>query len=181
SLAFIGAGNMAKSIVGGLIAEGYPADLLCAAGPRESSLTQVAEQFGIKTTTDNQRAAAAADVVELAEKPQMLKTVAQDLRPALDHKPLLISVAAGITTESLAAWLGGEQAIIRSMPNTPSMVKAGATGLYANGNTSAAQKTIASEILGAVGIVQWLEQEELLNAVTAVSGSGPAYFFLVME
>ena len=181
SLAFIGAGNMAKSIIGGLIAEGYPAELICAAGPRESSLAEVAAQFGIRTTTDNQQAAAAAEVVILAVKPQMLKSVAQDLRPALAHKPLLISVAAGITTESLAGWLGDEQAIIRSMPNTPSMVKTGATGLYANGNTSAAQKTIAGEILAAVGIVQWLEREDLLNAVTAVSGSGPAYFFLVME
>src|SRR5690554_6224241 len=130
---------MAKSTIGGLIAEGYPADLICAAGPRESSLTQVAEQFGINTTTDNQRAAAAAEVVVLAVKPQMLKSVAQDLRPALDHKPLLISVAAGITTESMAAWLGGEQAIIRSMPNTPSMVKTGATGLYANCHTGDAK------------------------------------------
>lgn len=180
-LAFIGAGNMAKSIIGGLIAEHYPAELICACGPRQESLDQVARQFGIQTNTDNQQAAAAADVVILAVKPQMLKSVSLALRSALDHKPLVISVAAGITTTSMAEWLGAEQAIVRSMPNTPSMVKAGASGAYANANVSEGQKDIANGILTAVGIVQWLDDEKLLNPVTAVSGSGPAYFFLVME
>lgn len=180
-IAFIGAGNMAKSIMGGLLAEGYPAEQISASGPRQESLDKVASQFGVAVSTDNRQLAAAADVVILAVKPQMLKSVATDLRTALAHKPLIISVAAGIATTSMAEWLGDNQAIVRSMPNTPSMVKAGATGLFANANTSSAQRELANGIMAAVGIVQWLDDEQLLNAVTAVSGSGPAYFFLVME
>jgi pyrroline-5-carboxylate reductase len=180
-LAFIGAGNMASSIIGGLIAEGYPAELITAAGPRQATLDKAASQFGINTNTDNLQVAKRADVVILAVKPQMLKAVALELRAALVHKPLIISVAAGITTASMAEWLGEDLAIIRSMPNTPSMVKAGATGLYANSNAGIAQRQTAQDILGAVGIVQWLDDESLLNPVTAVSGSGPAYFFLMME
>lgn len=179
-LAFIGAGNMARSIIGGLIAEGYPAGHIIASGPRPESLEQVAKQFGILTSRDNAQAAA-ADVVILAVKPQVLKSVALELQGALSHKPLIISVAAGITTVSMGQWLGADQAIVRSMPNTPSMVQAGAAGLFANANTNPEQRALAEEILGAVGIVQWLPDENQLNAVTAVSGSGPAYFFLVME
>ncbi len=180
-LAFIGAGNMARAIIGGLVAEGYPAKLITASATRQETLDKVSAQFGIAVSTDNSALVREADVVVLAVKPQLLKTVAQELKAALDHKPLIISVAAGITTESMGEWLGADQAIVRSMPNTPSQVQAGAAGLYANAHTSAAQRQLASQILGAVGVVQWLEDESLLNPVTAVSGSGPAYFFLMME
>ncbi|HTF98936.1 MAG TPA: pyrroline-5-carboxylate reductase [Cellvibrio sp.] len=180
-IAFIGAGNMAKAIMGGMLAEGYTADRLIAAGPRRETLDKVKQDFQVEITTDNKAAAAQAEVVILAVKPQMLKEVSLALRDALAHKPLIISVAAGITTESLANWLGEDQAIVRSMPNTPSQLRNGASGVFANARVSDAQKSVADAILGAVGIVQWLEDESLLNPVTAVSGSGPAYFFLFME
>lgn len=185
-IAFIGAGNMAKAIIGGLLAEGFSAAQISAAGPRLETLNKVADEYGITVSTDNAATAAAADVIVLGVKPQMLKEVALGLRPSLSHKglthkPLIISVAAGITTSSIASWLGEDQAIVRCMPNTPSQLRAGASGLYANAHVSAAQKSQANAILGAVGIVQWLDDESLLNPVTAVSGSGPAYFFLMME
>jgi pyrroline-5-carboxylate reductase len=111
----------------------------------------------------------------------MLKQVATELSVALAHKPLIISLAAGITTESLQRWLNGNFSIVRAMPNTPSQVLLGATGLFANTNVTTEEKKIVDEILSAVGIVNWVEQESLINTVTAVSGSGPAYYFLFME
>lgn len=180
-ITFIGAGNMAKAIIGGLLAEGYSRADIIAAGPRQESLDQVASEFDISVTTDNAAAATGANVVVLAVKPQMLKEVCQGLVEALDHKPLVISLAAGITTDSISHWLGGKHPIVRCMPNTPSQARAGASGLFANAQVSDAHKSITNAILGAVGIVQWVNDEALINAVTAVSGSGPAYFFLVME
>ena len=180
-IAFIGAGNMAKAIIGGLVEEGFLRADISASGPRIETLVKVADEFGIAISTDNAATAAKADVIILAVKPQILKEVALALRDSLGHKPLIISVAAGITTQSLANWLGEDQAIVRCMPNTPSQLRAGASGLFANAHVSPAQRSHANSILGAVGIVQWLDEEKLLNAVTAVSGSGPAYFFLMME
>lgn len=180
-ITFIGAGNMAKAIIGGLLAEGYARSAISASGPRMETLDKVAGEFHIAVSTDNAASAAAAEVVVLAVKPQLLKEVALGLAGSLGHKPLIISLAAGITTESIASWLGQEQAIIRCMPNTPSQARAGASGLFANRHTSENQKAMANAILGAVGIVQWVEDEALINPVTAVSGSGPAYFFLMME
>jgi pyrroline-5-carboxylate reductase len=180
-IAFIGAGNMAKAIIGGLLDEGFQRNDLSASGPRLETLNKVNAQFHIAVSTDNAATAAAADVVVLGVKPQMLKEVCEGLQGALAHNPLVISLAAGITTESIARWLDGTPAIVRCMPNTPSQARVGASGLYANAQVSDAQKSIANAILGAVGIVQWFEDEALLNPVTAVSGSGPAYFFLMME
>lgn len=179
-LAFIGAGNMARSIIGGLLQEGYPAERISASDRAADTLEQMAADFGIQTG-DNHTIARAAEVVVLAVKPQVLRGVAEDLRPALEHKPLIMSIAAGIDGASLSQWLGEGQAIVRCMPNTPSLVKTGASGLYANAHTSAEQRAAAEQIMSAVGLVQWLDNEDLINAVTAVSGSGPAYFFLVME
>ncbi len=180
-IAFIGAGNMAKAIISGLLAEGLKRINLFASGPRQESLDRVASEFSINVSTDNAATAASADVVVLAVKPQMLKEVCLGLAGSLGHKPLIISLAAGITTDSISTWLGGEHAIVRCMPNTPSQVRVGASGLYANAHVSQAQKSTANTILGAVGIVQWVDDEALINPVTAVSGSGPAYFFLMME
>ncbi len=181
TLTFIGAGNMASSIIGGLVAEGYPADRIIASDPSRDSLEKLSTSHGVATTTDNSAAVARADVIVLAVKPQVMKSVAQALQPHLTHKPLLISIAAGIPMASLASWLGQDLAIVRCMPNTPALVKTGASGLYANAATSDDQCAIADEILSAVGIVEWLDSETLIDPVTAVSGSGPAYFFLVME
>ena len=180
-ITFIGAGNMARAIIGGLLAEGFSRGDISAAGPRMETLSQVADEFDIAVTTDNASAAAAADVIVLAVKPQMLKAVCEGLQGVLGHRPLVISLVAGITTASINAWLGGDLAIVRCMPNTPSQVGAGASGLYANALVSDAQKSTANAILGAVGVVQWVADEGLINPVTAVSGSGPAYFFLLME
>ncbi len=180
-IAFIGAGNMAKAIIGGLLAKNVDACDISASGPRLETLNKVATQFGIAVSTDNAQIAATADVVVLAVKPQMLKEVAVELAGSLGHKPLIISLAAGITTTSILNWLGAEQSIVRCMPNTPSQLREGASGLYANINVTPEQKELADTMLKAVGIVEWLPEESLINAVTAVSGSGPAYFFLVME
>lgn len=180
-IAFIGAGNMAKAIIGGLLAEGFERSQILAAGPRQETLDKVQQEFAIETITDNSAAAAWADVVVLAVKPQLLKEVTLALRDSLSHQPLVISLAAGITTDSIGTWLGSDLPIVRCMPNTPSQLRAGASGLFANSRVNDEHKSLANAILGAVGIVQWLDDEALLNPVTAVSGSGPAYFFLMME
>ncbi|RYZ95999.1 MAG: pyrroline-5-carboxylate reductase [Moraxellaceae bacterium] len=180
-IAFIGAGNMAKAIIGGLLAEGFKRINVIASGPRQESLNGVVAEFGINVTTDNTAAATMADVIVLAVKPQMLKEVCLGLANSLSHKPLIISLVAGITTDSIGRWLGADHAIVRCMPNTPSQLRVGASGLFANGSVSPAQRSTANTILGAVGIVQWVNDEALINPVTAVSGSGPAYFFLMME
>ncbi|TQV69626.1 pyrroline-5-carboxylate reductase [Exilibacterium tricleocarpae] len=179
-LAFIGAGNMANSIIGGLVTKGYPTANIIACDPLAANLETLHANYGIETSADN-AAAARADAVVLAVKPQVMKAVAEPLRTHLAKHPVIISIAAGIPMASLSRWLGEDQAIVRCMPNTPALVQAGASGLFANAATSAAQRAIAGEILGAVGLVTWLENEALLDAVIAVSGSGPAYFFLFME
>lgn len=180
-IAFIGAGNMAKAIMGGLIKQGYDAKKITASGPRMENVQKIADEFSVNITMDNLAAARNADVVILSVKPQMLKQVASELSTALTHKPLIISLAAGIATNSLLRWLNGDYSIVRCMPNTPSQLLLGATGLFANSSVTQQQKEIANSILLAVGIVSWVEDESLINSVTAVSGSGPAYYFLFME
>lgn len=181
TLAFIGAGNMARAIIGGLINNGYPAEQIWASEPDASKLIDLKEQ-GLQTTCNNSEAVKAADVVILAVKPQVLKSVLTDIATAVQsQKPLLLSVAAGIMTSSMDQWLGGNTSIVRCMPNTPALVQAGANGLYANEQVSGEQKDLAESILQATGITLWVDEESQLDAVTAVSGSGPAYYFLVME
>lgn len=181
NLTFIGGGNMAASLIGGLVAEGYPADRITACDPVPDARLRLASTFGITATDDNRAAARSADTLVLAVKPQIMAAVAGDLGPALAHRPLVISIAAGIPTVALARWLGDGVPLVRCMPNTPALVRAGATGLYAGPGVSRAQRASAERILGAVGLTVWLEEESQIDAVTALSGSGPAYFFLVME
>lgn len=181
NITFIGAGNMASSIIGGLVNKGYPADRLTATDTYQPTLDKVAANFAIATTADNAAAAASAEVILLAVKPQVMEQVCTALRPLLAHQPLIISIAAGIDIRSLDTWLGNDLAIVRCMPNTPALVQTGASGLYANDRTSDAQRALANDILAAVSVVEWVAEEDLLDAVTAVSGSGPAYFFLFME
>ncbi|WP_339339344.1 pyrroline-5-carboxylate reductase [uncultured Oceanicoccus sp.] len=181
-IAFIGAGNMASSIIGGLTAKGFDAQSMTASDPYPESLVNLAKIAPVNITHDNHQAVANADVVVLAVKPQMMKTVLEDLASSVQQsKPLMISIAAGIETNSLDKWLGGDMPIVRCMPNTPALVQSGATALFANSKVNGEQKELADQILRAVGIALWVEQESALDAVTAVSGSGPAYFFLVME
>jgi len=180
-IAFIGAGNMARAIIGGLLENGFSAANIWAAEPDAERLEDLAAQ-GLNTTTDNHAAVAAADLVVLAVKPQIMQAVAQDLaQSAQAHRPAFISIAAGITLAALERWLGGNVALVRCMPNTPSLVQTGASGLFANAHVSELQREQATQVLQAVGIALWVQSEAELDAVTAVSGSGPAYYFLMME
>jgi pyrroline-5-carboxylate reductase len=181
-VAFIGAGNMATSIIGGLLAEGMPAENLRAADPFPESLQRLRETAPVITSSDNSTAVSGADVVILAVKPQVMSGVTRDISAAVKAaNAVVVSIAAGITIDSLQAGLGENTAIIRCMPNTPALLRAGASALYANNNTSEQQRNNAADILAAVGSVCWVPQEDQLDAVTALSGSGPAYFFLFME
>ncbi|MCM2321492.1 MAG: pyrroline-5-carboxylate reductase [Pseudomonas sp.] len=179
-IAFIGAGNMATSLIGGLIARSVPAERITASEPQAEQRQRIAGEHGIAVFEDNAAAAAGADIVVLAVKPQVMKEVCLALAPALPAGVLIVSIAAGIPCASLERWLG-ELAIVRCMPNTPALLHEGASGLYANARTSAAQREQAEALLDAVGLVLWLDEEQQIDAVTAVSGSGPAYFFLLME
>ncbi|WP_268798453.1 pyrroline-5-carboxylate reductase [Pseudomonas huanghezhanensis] len=179
-IAFIGAGNMAASLIGGLRAQGVEPDLIRASDPGEETRERVSTEHGIKVFADNAQAVEDADVVLLAVKPQMMKTVCEVLRPHLKPNQLMVSIAAGITCASMKIWLG-EQPIVRCMPNTPALLRQGVSGLYATSEVSAAQRDQAEALLSAVGIALWLDEEQQLDAVTAVSGSGPAYFFLLIE
>ena len=180
TIGFIGGGNMAASLIGGLINADIPATDITVAEPEEKRRQALAEQFGINTAADN-NATLNSEIIVLAVKPQLLKTVCQQLDTGSRDKRLFISIAAGINSTDINRWLNENQAIVRCMPNTPALLQCGASGLYANEFVSDSQKQQAEKIMQAVGIVIWVENEDQLNAVTAVSGSGPAYFFLMME
>ncbi|KPU59202.1 pyrroline-5-carboxylate reductase [Pseudomonas fluorescens] len=179
-IAFIGAGNMAASLIGGLRAKGLEAAQIRASDPGEETRARVSAEHGIETFADNAQAIVGADVVVLAVKPQAMKAVCEALRPSLKPDQLVVSIAAGITCASMNNWLGA-QPIVRCMPNTPALVRQGASGLFATAEVSVEQRQQAQELLSAVGIALWLNEEQQLDAVTAVSGSGPAYFFLLIE
>ena len=182
SLAFIGGGNMAGSLIGGLIADGWSPGRIQVADPDPTRITQLADRFSVLTTRDNSEAVADADAVVLAVKPQILQEVARQIAPAIrQQQPVVISIAAGIRETTLRDWLGEDTAIVRCMPNTPAMVRSGATALYANPRVSEAQRSLAESVLRAVGLALWVDDEAQMDAVTALSGSGPAYFFLFME
>lgn len=181
-IAFVGAGNMAGSIIGGLLDSGHPPASLSAADPDPGSLERLAAMAPIAVYADNARAVAGANVVILAVKPQIMADVAREIaKPVQDADAVVISVAAGITVASLQHWLGAGAAVVRCMPNTPALLRCGASGLYASDRVSPAQAQYAELVLGAVGITRWVEREQLLDAITALSGSGPAYFFLFLE
>jgi pyrroline-5-carboxylate reductase len=181
-LGFIGAGNMARSLIGGLIADGYRPGNIWVSDVNQSQLDALQKDFGIHVTVHNSIVAEHANVLVLAVKPQMLRIVSEELASTVQSfKPLVVSIAAGINCEAIDRWMGGDVAIVRCMPNTPAMVKTGATGLYANASSTFDHRSWAEEILRAVGLTVWVDEEPLLDAVTALSGSGPAYFFLFME
>ena len=181
TLAFIGAGNMARAIIGGLIKQGYPANKIWASEPDLSRIQDLQTQ-GLNVTDSNIDVVSNADVVVLAVKPQILKAVLLPLSEAAQqNRPLFISVAAGITSSSINRWLGGNQSVVRCMPNTPALVGLGASGLFANSDVSDEQRNQAEAVMSATGLTLWVEDEQQLHAITAVSGSGPAYYFLFME
>lgn len=179
-IAFIGAGNMAASLIGGLRAQGLDAALIRASDPGADTRAKISAEHGIETFADNAQAVEGADVVVLAVKPQAMKAVCEALRPALTQSQVVVSIAAGITCASMGAWLG-DRPIVRCMPNTPALLRQGTSGLYANALVNEEQRGQAEQLLSAVGLALWLDEEQQLDAVTAVSGSGPAYFFLMME
>tara|TARA_R110001592_G_scaffold363043_1_gene679666 strand:- start:150654 stop:151535 length:882 start_codon:yes stop_codon:yes gene_type:complete len=181
-IAFIGAGNMASSIIGGLVESGHPANLISAADPFPASLQRLQEIAAVNVCADNATAVAEADVVILAVKPQVMAAATNSIARAVrKRRAVVVSIAAGITIASMQARLGPEAAIVRCMPNTPALLGCGASGLFANSGASQQQRRYAEEILGAVGITCWVSDETALDAITALSGSGPAYFFLFME
>ena len=178
---FVGAGNMARSLAGGLIANGWPRQRIILSDPASDQRAAIAKHLGVKTYASNADIAK-AQIVVLAVKPQMLRTVAAEIATAVQRtRPLIISIAAGIRSSDIQRWLGADLPIVRVMPNTPALVGSGASALYANALVNDAMRTQAESILRSVGITVWLEDETLLDVVTALSGSGPAYFFLVME
>ena len=181
-IGFIGGGNMASSLIGGLISNGYPSDKITVSDLDAEKLARLNAQFNINTEQDSEALANTVEIIVLAVKPQHIQSVAQQICPAVQKKrPLIVSIAAGIREASLENWLGGNLAIVRCMPNTPALVKTGATGLHANNHVSNEQKNTTESVLRSVGITVWVETEQELDTVTALSGSGPAYFFLVME
>lgn len=182
TICFIGAGNMAQSLIGGLLASGYSKAHIFATDPTSAQRDQITQTFGIHCFADNNEAISKADIVVLAVKPQILRSVCKDIQTSVQAKDcMVISVAAGIRSQDINRWLGGDVSIVRTMPNTPALIQTGATGLFANPFVSADQKSQAENILRAAGITIWVENEQQLDVVTALSGSGPAYYFLFME
>jgi len=181
-IGFIGGGNMASSLIGGLVSNDFPADKITVSDLDADKLAYLQETFGINTTLDSHALAAQADVLVLAVKPQHMQVLTESINEAVQQKkPVIVSIAAGIRVDALERWLGDGLAIVRCMPNTPALVKTGATGLYANAQVNEAQKDQVESLLRAVGVTVWVDTEQALDAVTALSGSGPAYFFLMME
>lgn len=183
TLAFIGAGNMSRSIIAGLIQAGYPAGRIIAANPSRPKLDELADQFGIRITQNNAEAAREADVIVLAVKPQLMAAMLEALVAELGSLAgkLLISIAAGIKVERLQEMAGGHARIIRTMPNTPSLLGLGMTGLYAPTGIDQADRDFAEQMMQAVGKTLWVAQESGINGVIAAAGSAPAYFFLFMQ
>lgn len=181
TIGFIGAGNMAYAIISGLINNDFSADNIKISDTNESLLSLRKKEFNLEVFTDNSELVRHCDVIVLAVKPQMLSSVCQLLKQALNSNTLIISIAAGVRVHDIDRWLGGDCAIVRTMPNTPALLNQGVTGMFANERVSDAQKELATSILNSVGQSLWVTDEVMLDAVTALSGSGPAYFFLMIE
>lgn len=182
SITFIGGGNMARSLIGGLLKQGLEPSRLHVSEPHAPTREALARELGIHAVDDNLQAAACGEVWLLAVKPQVVKSVCAELRETAGRRrPLVLSIAAGITATQLEAWLGGDMPVIRIMPNTPALLGAGASGLYANGRVDAGHRQLAERLFQATGLCAWIDDETLMDSVTALSGSGPAYVFLLCE
>lgn len=180
--AFIGGGNMARSLIAGLVRKGVPAASIRVAEPVATLREALAADFGVQVFAEAAGAVDGASTWVMAVKPQVLRSVCEALaEAAAARKPLVVSIAAGITGAQLDRWLGGGQAVVRAMPNTPALLGAGVTGLHANARVDAAQRAQAAALLASAGATVWIDAEAQMDAVTAVSGSGPAYVFLLAE
>ena len=182
-IAFIGGGNMARSLISGLIKAGYDSNLISVSNRSEGKLIALNKDFGIKTSLDNYEIAKDADVIVLAVKPQFMAEMLNQLTAKINDygNRLIISLAAGVTVERLTSLLNGHKKIVRLMPNTPALIGYGVTGTFAAPDVNAEEKEFTNRILTAVGKVVWVEKESDINTVTAASGSSPAYFFLFMQ
>ncbi|MGN6153731.1 MAG: pyrroline-5-carboxylate reductase [Lysobacteraceae bacterium] len=181
-IAFIGGGNMARSLIGGLLARGTAADAIRVSEPVDALRDGLSRDFGVATTADNAEAAGPAGLWVLAVKPQVMRAVCEALAPlAQQSRPLVVSIAAGITAAQLQRWLGGGIAVVRTMPNTPALLGAGVTGLFASTEVDANGRERAAGLLASAGKTVWIDDEAKMDAVTATSGSGPAYVFLLAE
>ena len=185
-ITFIGGGNMATALIEGLrdnqakmMSVAQP--VVVVADPSSERRALLVDVYGVESEADNAAAIAGANLIVLAVKPNHVRAVAEQIRPSLQPNQLVVSVAAGITLAALQTWLGGHSALVRAMPNTPAMVGSGATGLYAPPSLTPIQRNMAESLMRSVGLVQWVAAEADMDAVTALSGSGPAYIFLVME
>ena len=182
TIAFIGGGNMARSIIGGLLQQGFNKSAIHVSEPYEPTRIALSNELELQVLDDNVAVAKAGEIWLFAVKPQIMKLVCTELSAlAQAQKPLIISIAAGITATQLDTWLGGNMAVARVMPNTPALLGAGASGLFANAEVSAEQKQLAEQLFRATGTATWIDEESLIDTVTALSGSGPAYVFLLAE
>jgi len=182
TIAFIGGGNMARSLIGGLVARGVPAAGIRVAEPVAALRDALHADFGVQVFEQAVAAADGAGTWVLAVKPQVLREVCAGLAPSAQvQRPLVVSIAAGITATQLERWLGGDLAVVRTMPNTPALLGAGVTGLCANARVDEPGRTRTEALLSAAGKTVWLDDEARMDAVTALSGSGPAYVFLLAE
>ena len=180
-ISFIGGGNMATALIAGLAGKVAQAADIHVIDPNPNALDKLRGQYGVSTAPEIGAPVAASEVIVLAVKPQQMREVALRLQSQLEARPLVLSIAAGIRANDLSRWLGGYGAIVRTMPNTPALIGQGITGMVAMAGVSAAQKEAADSILRAVGKTVWLESEDMIDPVTAVSGSGPAYVFFFLE
>jgi pyrroline-5-carboxylate reductase len=181
-IAFLGGGNMGRALIGGLLRRGTRPEHISVGESYAAARDALSADFGIQATDDNAAAVEAASVVVIAVKPQIAGTVLTPLQPALQRiRPLVISIAAGIRIAAIETWCGAGVPVVRAMPNRPALVGAGATGLFAPPSVSSTQRDVAAKVMQAVGEVVWVTSEDHLDVVTALSGSGPAYFFLLAE
>lgn len=181
NIGFIGGGNMARSLIGGLISSGIKPDSIYVSDINAGTLSTLTTDFAVQACENNRQLLENCSIIVLSVKPQVMKDVVAALDISYKTDVMFITIAAGIRVESIQSWLGQDAAIVRAMPNTPALVQTGATALYANGKTTEEQKDDAESILRAVGLALWVDDESQMDAVTALSGSGPAYLFLVME
>ena len=180
NICFIGGGNMAAALIGGLLGKGQAAAGVRVVEPQTGARARLTAQFGVGCVDSVAAVASLGEVVVMAVKPQQMRAAAEALQPRLARE-LVISIAAGIRLADLSRWLGGYATLVRCMPNTPALVGAGISGLYASAGVDPAQRALAEAILGAVGATLWVREENQLDPVTAISGSGPAYVFYFIE
>ena len=180
-IGFIGAGNMAYALIKGLLNNGFDANQINISDPNEELLLNRESELKVTTYSDNASLLSNSDIIFFAVKPQVLSSVCLELKGVVKSKHLFVSIVAGIRSSDINRWLGGNFSLIRTMPNTPALFQSGVTGLFANELVDNEQKSLVSSILSSVGECFWVNEEKLIDAITAISGSGPAYFFLLME